>query len=162
MFWSPGSQVCCETYPTLQLFSSVKSSVTPKVRVPHRQASRICVPSIEKAGERRRKHQPGTPVFPVAIARDRRTTSMMPKRLPKPWCAEHGADLAREFDLAIGLMDQRDAWINPAMGRHRVLRVPGCIQHLDTRAQPQDLIGERWTVESAAEDHIGEQQVECA
>src|SRR5450631_1452341 len=67
-------------------------------------------------------------------------------------CAEHGADLAREFDLAIGLMDQRDAGINPAVGRHRVLRVSGCIQHLDTRAQPQDLIGELWTVESAAED----------
>ena len=42
-------------------------------------------------------------------------------------CAEHGADLAREFDLAIGLMDQRDAGINPAVGRHRVLRVSGCI-----------------------------------
>src|SRR6266700_7643096 len=32
-------------------------------------------------------------------------------------CAEHGADLAREFDLAIGLMDQRDVGINPVVGR---------------------------------------------
>src|SRR5438552_10932359 len=50
------------------------------------------------------------------------------------WCAEHGADLAREFDLAIGLMEQRHAGINLTVGRHRVLRVSGLIEYLEALA----------------------------
>ena len=73
---------------------------------------------------------------------------------------ERDAEHVRELGLAIGLCQEQDAGIEPAVMQDGVFGIARCEQRLELGAAPDRFVGELSAIHATRHDHVGEQEVD--